>query len=170
MLKLLLEKRAWSQDGDGCSWATQWLRSKSSLALIWPWWARSIGEIHSPLCPLTPSTAMPTACCLQTAGPQLDIQNRPYSLKDLCLHGGKEEQRERLAETSALALVTASWVSHQQWHSGMVSWALPHAGDQKQVRARKEWAVVSLILSHPHRQKWRFILASYGCLRPETYH
>lgn len=61
-------------------------------------------------------------------------------------------------------------VSHQQWHSGMVSWALPHAGDQKQVKARREWGVVSLILSHPHTQKWRFILASYGYLRPETYH
>lgn len=133
---------------------------------------KHIGEIHSPLSPLTPSTGMPTARCWQAKGHGLIFKTDLSALKTRDSMVERRSKGKGWLKHLFLHLWGLHVASHQWWLSGMMSWALPHAGNQKHVKARREWGVVSLVLPQtpPHTQKIGFIFAAYGYLRPETYH
>ena len=106
------------------------------------------------------------------AATRLDFQNRPFSLKNLCLHGGKDSSKGKgwmkhlLSYLRHLHVASHTAVALRHGVLGIITCRSPKACQSKKG--------VSCSLFHfatdtpSHTEKIRSILAAHGCLRLET--
>lgn len=103
---------------------------------------------------------------------QLDFQNRPFSLKNLCLCGGKDSSKGKGWMKHLLSYL---WQLHAALHAAV---ALMHGVlgiiTCRSPKSHQSKKGVSCSLFHfaadtpSHTQKTKSILAARGCLRLET--
>lgn len=127
--------------------------------------------MHSSLSPLT--RLQKCFLLANQEATQLDFQNRPFSIKNLCLHGGKHNSKGKcwmkhlLSYLWQLLVAFHAAVLFRHAALGIITCRSPKACQRKK---GKSCSLIHFVTDTPsHTQKIRFMFAAHGCFRLETY-